>query len=358
MIAAEVHRWLWVKELDVRQRSLAAPACKCPTLFNEPQRSDAGAGILSSNSSSLRSCSRSTPRKPAAVRAPSQETYQYPLKVTALEICRHTVPMGTSRRVKSIHNAGADRLVAGINRSGVDQPATTRIGQGNSYVGHGRLINLQAHHLSWQSPPPSTAKASSFAALSIQSNTAEAVMDRGTGRLVGIAAIVFPILHSITDGMEWLQGGFSALQLLAELSSLPTDASNNAWPLRPSAPPDWQVGLIGALLYGFAFVYFAFTTLYALTVPHSHLRATLDKPRVGVHSAWRRDGLWRSLLWLRYSSFLSVSVVDRTLVPDRDRAQFSASSRPSSRSPPNPWHGAAKRWPGGDGLGSRKSPLW
>jgi len=50
-------------------------------------------------------------------------------------------------------------------------------------------------------------------------------MDRGTGRLVGIAAIVFPILHSITDGMEWLQGGFSALQLwLNYLAFLPMPA--------------------------------------------------------------------------------------------------------------------------------------
>jgi len=80
--------------------------------------------------------------------------------------------MGTSSaRFKSIHNAGLDRLVAGINKKfGVDQPATTRIGQENSFTLAGRLITMQAHHLSWQSPPPSTANASSFAALSIQSN--------------------------------------------------------------------------------------------------------------------------------------------------------------------------------------------
>jgi len=42
------------------------------------------------------------------------------------------------------------------------------------------------------------------------------------GVLVGIAQFVFPILHSITDGMEWLQGAFSALQLWLNYSSLPT----------------------------------------------------------------------------------------------------------------------------------------
>ncbi|MCT0205111.1 hypothetical protein KQ302_08390 [Synechococcus sp. CS-602] len=90
-------------------------------------------------------------------------------------------------------------------------------------------------------------------------------MDRGTGRLVGIAAIVFPILHSITDGMEWLQGGFSALQLwLNYLAFLPMPAIMlGLYALQRPQIGKW--GLIGALLYGFAFVYFAFTTLYALT---------------------------------------------------------------------------------------------
>jgi hypothetical protein len=65
--------------------------------------------------------------------------------------------------------------------------------------------------------------------------------------------------------MEWHHGGFSTIQLwLNYIAFLPM-----AWLLlglyavherRPNV-----VGLVGALLYGVAFTYFAHTTLYALT---------------------------------------------------------------------------------------------
>jgi len=81
---------------------------------------------------------------------------------------------------------------------------------------------------------------------------------------VGIAALAAPALHSLTDLMEWLVGGFSTTQLwINYIAFLPMP-----WLLlgiyavhlrRPNV-----VGLIGALLYGVAFTYFAFTTLYAL----------------------------------------------------------------------------------------------
>lgn len=64
--------------------------------------------------------------------------------------------------------------------------------------------------------------------------------------------------------MEWFQGGFSALQLwLNYLAFLPMPwlllgiYAVRSEELGPSA-------LIGALLYGIAFTYFAHTTLYAL----------------------------------------------------------------------------------------------
>ena len=82
--------------------------------------------------------------------------------------------------------------------------------------------------------------------------------------VVGVAALVAPALHSVTDVMEWYQHGFSAVQLwLNYIAFLPMP-----WLLlglyavhdpRPNA-----VGLAGALLYGVAFTYFAHTTLYAI----------------------------------------------------------------------------------------------
>lgn len=82
--------------------------------------------------------------------------------------------------------------------------------------------------------------------------------------VVGATAITAPVLHCVTDAMEWLQGGFSAVQLwLNYVAFLPMPwlllgiYAVRAEELGPAA-------LLGALLHGIAFTYFAHTTLYAL----------------------------------------------------------------------------------------------
>lgn len=87
----------------------------------------------------------------------------------------------------------------------------------------------------------------------------------GTRRLIAVGAIAAPLLHSVTDLLEWLQGGFSPLQLwLNYLAFLPVPAVMIG--LYAAQRPRISVaGLLGAILYGFAFIYFAFTTLVALT---------------------------------------------------------------------------------------------
>ena len=81
---------------------------------------------------------------------------------------------------------------------------------------------------------------------------------------VGITALVAPCIHSITDAMEWHQHGFSTSQLwLNYVAFVPM-----SWLLlglyAVHDPKPNAAGLIGALLYGAAFTYFAHTTLYAL----------------------------------------------------------------------------------------------
>lgn len=89
-------------------------------------------------------------------------------------------------------------------------------------------------------------------------------MDRSTVRLVALAAIVFPILHSVTDVMEWAQKGFSPAQLwLNYIAFLPVPSILLGL-YAAQRPRISRWGLVGALLYGFAFVYFTHTTLYAL----------------------------------------------------------------------------------------------
>lgn len=83
-------------------------------------------------------------------------------------------------------------------------------------------------------------------------------------RLVGWGAIVAPALHSLTDAMEWWQGGFSPLQLWLNYAAfLPLPAVLLGL-YAMQRPRIGALGLAGALGYGFAFIYFAHTTLVAL----------------------------------------------------------------------------------------------
>jgi hypothetical protein len=82
--------------------------------------------------------------------------------------------------------------------------------------------------------------------------------------VVGVAALVAPALHSVTDAMEWQQHGFSTVQLWLNYAAfLPMP-----WLLlglyAVHDPRPNVLGLVGALLYGVAFTYFAHTTLYAI----------------------------------------------------------------------------------------------
>lgn len=82
-------------------------------------------------------------------------------------------------------------------------------------------------------------------------------------KTVALAAILAPLLHSITDVLEWIHSGFSATQLLLSyLAFLPM-----TWLLLGLylvlQPRLNVLALIGALLYGVAFTYYAFTVLFA-----------------------------------------------------------------------------------------------
>jgi hypothetical protein len=82
---------------------------------------------------------------------------------------------------------------------------------------------------------------------------------------VGVTAIAAPFIHSITDVMEWYQHGFSTSQLwLNYVAFVPM-----SWLLlgiyAVHDPKPGAASLIGALLYGAAFSYFTYTTLYALS---------------------------------------------------------------------------------------------
>lgn len=89
-------------------------------------------------------------------------------------------------------------------------------------------------------------------------------MDDATRRLVGVGAMLAPAVHTLTDAIEWAQGGFSPAQLwlnYAAFAPLPVLALGLYAAQRPRIS---RLGLAGALLYGYAFVYFAHTALLCL----------------------------------------------------------------------------------------------
>jgi hypothetical protein len=91
-------------------------------------------------------------------------------------------------------------------------------------------------------------------------------MDRPTQTLVAAGAILAPTLHTVTDVIEWLQGGFSPAQLwLNYLAFVPLPAVLLGL-YAVQRPRISRLGLLGALLYGFSFVYFTHTTLLAIAL--------------------------------------------------------------------------------------------
>ncbi len=85
-----------------------------------------------------------------------------------------------------------------------------------------------------------------------------------TRNLTAFGAMLVPSLHTVTDLLEWLQGGFSSVQLwLNYLAFLPVPVVMIGL-YAAQLPGVSPIGLVGALLYGSAFVYFAHTTLVAL----------------------------------------------------------------------------------------------
>lgn len=82
--------------------------------------------------------------------------------------------------------------------------------------------------------------------------------------IVSCGAIFAPVLHTLTDIVEWLQGGFTELQLWVNyIAFLPIPAILVGLFVLQRPRIAWY-GLVGALLYGFAFIYFAHSTLFAI----------------------------------------------------------------------------------------------
>jgi hypothetical protein len=83
--------------------------------------------------------------------------------------------------------------------------------------------------------------------------------------VVGAVALLAPALHTISDVVEWHNGGFTAFQLgLNLVAFLPMPLLLlGLWAVQ--VPRPGTAGLVGALLYGTAFAYFTWTTLYAMT---------------------------------------------------------------------------------------------
>jgi hypothetical protein len=82
--------------------------------------------------------------------------------------------------------------------------------------------------------------------------------------VVAITAIVAPTLHLLSDMLEWSSGGFSRTQLLINYAGFLPMPFLMLGLYSVQRPRIGWLGLIGSIIYGIAFIYFAHTTLYAL----------------------------------------------------------------------------------------------
>ena len=82
--------------------------------------------------------------------------------------------------------------------------------------------------------------------------------------VIAITAILAPILHLLSDVLEWTSGGFSQTQLLINYAGFLAIPFLMLGLYAYQRPQIGWVGLIGSVLYGVAFIYFAHTTLIAL----------------------------------------------------------------------------------------------
>ena len=82
--------------------------------------------------------------------------------------------------------------------------------------------------------------------------------------IIGVGAISAPAIHILTDFAEWYGGGFSVPQLWINYTAFIVIPflMVGLFAVQHKAISYW--GLVGALLYGAAFVYFSHTSLYAI----------------------------------------------------------------------------------------------
>jgi hypothetical protein len=108
----------------------------------------------------------------------------------------------------------------------------------------------------------------------------------GIAALTGIAAVVFSVLYFVSDLIELVQGGFSTPQLAL------TYVAEAAVPLlvlglyAVQRPQIGRLGLVSALTYAYAFVFFTSTVVYAL-IDHTRDWNALTArfgPWIAVHS--------------------------------------------------------------------------
>ena len=76
-------------------------------------------------------------------------------------------------------------------------------------------------------------------------------------RVVGLAAVAAPALHLLSDVMEWTSGGFTRPQLLINYGAFVAMPATMLGLYAVQRPGIGLSGLPGAVLYGFAFVYFS-----------------------------------------------------------------------------------------------------
>lgn len=89
-------------------------------------------------------------------------------------------------------------------------------------------------------------------------------MTRGLKILIGLTAVIAPALHLVSDLMEAANDGFTRPQLIVNYAAFLAMPFLFVGLYAVQRPWVHWTSLAGAIIYGYSFIYFGHTTLYAL----------------------------------------------------------------------------------------------
>lgn len=124
--------------------------------------------------------------------------------------------------------------------------------------------------------------------MAAQATVADPHQDGTVVVAVALAAILFPLAYFVADVIEVVQGGFSTTRLVVTYigeAGIPLFVPALGWLRHDNMGRRRKLGLIGAALYAYSYVFFTSTVVYALAAHTRNWDAVVDTfgPWMTIH---------------------------------------------------------------------------